>query len=85
MKVPFTALIIVFDRTAEVTHTRFSINEQTLLTKLGGAVSSGRTLLWILVSILGGIQVILHSFSIFSGSVQAEEHLQEIWTNQGDF
>ena len=61
----YPVLNLVFDRTVEVTHSTFSMNEQTLLTKLGGAVSSGRTLLWILVSILGAYQVIPESLSIF--------------------
>ena len=83
MKTPFTGLNLIFDRTVDVTHTRFSIDGQTLLTKLGGAVSSGRTLLWILVSILGATQVISVSLFTFPGDLQAqdhgilEEHLQE--------
>ena len=52
-----TFLILVFEKTFEVGHSSFSINEQTFLTRLGGSVSSGRTLLWILVSFLGALQV----------------------------
>ena len=48
---------IMYDRKVDVTHSTFSIDEQTLLTKLGGSVSLGRTLLWIIASILGGTQV----------------------------
>ena len=51
-------LNLVFDKTPEVGHSTFSINGQTFLTRLGGSVSSGRTLLWILVSLLGEVQVI---------------------------
>ena len=57
---PQTTLNLAFERTVDVTQSTFSIDEQTLLTKLGGAVSSGRTLLWILVSILGAAQVIFN-------------------------
>ena len=48
---------IVFDKTVEIIHTKFSTNAETLLTGFGGSVSSGRTLLWILVSLLGVSQV----------------------------
>ena len=52
-----TMILIVFDRTLSVAHSSFSINSQTFLTRLGGSVSSGRTLLWILLSLLGTCQV----------------------------
>ena len=52
-----TVLIVIFDKKLEVAQSTFSINGQTLLTRLGGSVSSGRTLLWILLSILAGSQV----------------------------
>ena len=48
-----TRVELVFDRTISVTRSTFSINEQTFLTRLGGSVSSGRTLLWILITLLG--------------------------------
>ena len=54
-----SALILSFDKTVEVTHSAFSIDPQTFLTRLGGSVSSGRTLLWILVSLLGAAQVMI--------------------------
>ena len=74
----FTLLNIIFDRTIDVTQSSFSINEQTLLTKLGGSISMGRTVLWILVSILGANQVYANSlfcfiFSVFEGDEQAPE------------
>ena len=52
-----TELGIVFDKTVEVVHTKFSTDIGTLLTGFGGAVSSGRTLLWIIFSLLGASQV----------------------------
>ena len=52
-----TELGIVFDKTVEVVHTKFSTDIETLLTGFGGAVSSGRTLLWIVFSLLGASQV----------------------------
>ena len=55
---------VVFDRTLEVTRSTFSINSQTFLTSLGGSVSSGRTLLWILVTLLGASQVISKHFRV---------------------
>ena len=48
---------ITFDNTVEVFHSSFRINEQTFLTRLGGSVSSGRTLLWIFLSLVGALQV----------------------------
>ena len=51
-------LYLVFDKMMDVTHSAFVINEQTLLVRLGGTVSTGRTLLWILVSILAASQVL---------------------------
>ena len=51
------ALYVVFDKMMDVTHSGFAINGQTLLVRLGGTVSTGRTLLWILVSILAASQV----------------------------
>ena len=50
-------LAIVFDSKVDIVHSSFKIDEQTLLTRLGGSVSSGRTLLWILVGLLGAFQV----------------------------
>ena len=56
--IPSTVLMVIFDKKLEVAHSTFSIDGQTLLTRLGGSVSSGRTLLWILVSILAVSQVL---------------------------
>ena len=53
------AIYIVFDQTLDVAQSRFSINSLTLLTRLGGLIGVGRTLLWILVSLLGAAQVTL--------------------------
>ena len=63
----YRELHIIFDQTVDVTHSKFSLDEQTLLTKLGGSVSLGRTLLWIIASILGGTQVktFLDFFQLF--------------------
>ena len=52
-----TGISVIFDRTISVTRSEFSINGQTFLIRLGGSVSSGRTLLWILVTFLGVPQV----------------------------
>ena len=52
-----TELGIVFDKTVEVVHTKFSTDIETLLTGFGGAVSNGRTLLWIVISLLGASHV----------------------------
>ena len=53
-----TSLNIVFDQKIAVARSRFSINEQTFLTKVGGFIGVGRTSLWILVSLLGASQVV---------------------------
>ena len=50
-------LVIVFDKMVNVVHSSFSIDGQTLLARLGGSVSSGRTLLWVLLTILAAAQV----------------------------
>ena len=52
-----TGISVIFDRTISVTRSEFTINGQTFLIRLGGSVSSGRTLLWILVTFLGVPQV----------------------------
>ena len=52
-----TLLLLVFDRTLQVTRSTFSIDSQTFLARLGGSVSSGRTLLWIMITLLGTSQV----------------------------
>ena len=54
---PLTSITIVFDQTVDVERSRFSINGHTFLTKVGGLIGVGRTLLWILVSLLGTAQV----------------------------
>ena len=41
----------------KVARSSFSINGQTLLTRLGGSVSSGRTLVWIILTILATSKV----------------------------
>ena len=55
-----------YHKTLEVIHSDFNIDSQTFLTRLGGSVSSGRTLLWILVSLLGAAQV----YEIYVGVFQ---------------
>ena len=54
----YTSLNIIFDQKIPVARTRFSINGLTFLTRSGGFIGVGRTLLWILVSLLGVRQVI---------------------------
>ena len=44
---------ITFDNVVQVVHSTLSINEQTFLTRLGGSVSSGRTLLWVVLALVG--------------------------------
>ena len=60
-----TSLVVVFDMKVDLVHSTFKIDEQTLMTRLGGSVSSGRTLLWILISLLGAFQVIFDTFNLF--------------------
>ena len=50
-------LVLIFDKTIDMAHSSFSIDGRTLLTRLGGSVSSGRTLLWIILTILATSQV----------------------------
>ena len=52
-----TFLLFTFSPKVAVTKSLFSIDAQTLLTRFGGSVSSGRTLLWILLSLVGASQV----------------------------
>ena len=56
-----THLVITFDKTVEVIRSTFSIDEQTFLSRLGGSVSSGRTLLWMILTLVGVIQVVIQS------------------------
>ena len=51
------ALDIKFDKTVDITRARFSIDGPTFLTKSGGFIGVGRTLLWVLASLLGTAQV----------------------------
>ena len=44
---PEPPLWFIFDPVVSVTRSSFAISGQTLVTRLGGSVSSGRTLLWI--------------------------------------
>ena len=44
---------IVFDQTVDLTKTSFLMSLIDLLTGIGGAISFGRTLLWIIVIIIG--------------------------------
>ena len=66
----FSAMHVVFDRTVDITHSTFSISEQTLLTRLGGSVSSGRTFLWILVSLLGTTKVVNDNIPVLAACHQ---------------
>ena len=50
-------MVIVFEKTVKLVRSSFSINGQTLLSRLGGSVSSGRTLLWVFLTILAVFQV----------------------------
>ena len=50
-------VVIMFETSITVTESSFMIDGPTLLTRFGGSVSSGRTLLWILLSILALTQV----------------------------
>ena len=68
-------LVLSFDRTLDVVHSSFSIDGQTLLTILGGSVSSGRTLLGILVSLLGAAQVTFCWSFIFPGVQRNQDDL----------
>ena len=47
-------MALVFDPIVSVTRSSFSISGQTLVGRLGGSVSSGRTLLWGLLTLLTG-------------------------------
>ena len=54
----FRRLDIIFDENVDIVRSRFSIDVYTLLTKSGGFIGVGRSLLWILVSLLGAVEVI---------------------------
>ena len=62
----YTALYITFDKTVDVTRSRFSIDGPTFLTKSGGFIGVGRSLLLVLVSLLGAFQVIRNTLSFFA-------------------
>ena len=50
-----TRIQLFFDPTIEIERIGFRVNFQTFLTRLGGAVSFGRTGLWIFVTALDGL------------------------------
>ena len=60
----------------DITRSRFSIDGPTFLTKLGGLIGVGRTLLWILVSLLGTAQVVKFSHTTLR---EAFPHFHEIF------
>ena len=47
-------IVLHFDPVVSVTRSSFSIGAETLVTRLGGSISSGRTLLWALLSTVTG-------------------------------
>ena len=55
--VPGTHLSLVFDQQISIVRSSFSMSDQTFLTQSGGFIGVGRTLLWIMVSLLGARQV----------------------------
>ena len=59
-------LVLIFDKRIEVGRSSFSIDGQTLMTRLGGSVSSGRTLIWIILTILSASQVGFNHFNLIS-------------------
>ena len=60
------ALRITFDSTVNVVNSRFSVDVQTLVTRFGGAVGGGRTLYWLVLTIIAASQVKPLIFFIFS-------------------
>ena len=52
-----TQLKIIFDKTVAVVHTKLVHNLEETLRGLGGQISVGRTLLWVLLSIVAVPQV----------------------------
>ena len=61
---PYTEVSITFDKTVALAKTKFTSNAETVLTGFGGAVSSGRTFLWILVSLLG-VSKVIHFLKVY--------------------
>ena len=70
-------LVIVFDRKIDISQSRFKIDEQTFVTRLGGSVSSGRTLLWILVGLLGTFQARFEKVSVKQGQGNQKFHFAQ--------
>ena len=62
---PYTEVRIVFDKKVAVVHTRFVNGIEEILIGLGGQISSGQTLLWVLLTILAVPQVTLNLMVIF--------------------
>ena len=54
---PYTEVIVAFDATVEVVHTKFSSDVESVIFGFGSSVANGRLLLWIIVSLLGIPQV----------------------------
>ena len=51
------AVLIVLDKNVQLTKTTFLIGFSNILTGLGGAISGGRTLLWIIISVFGFFKI----------------------------
>ena len=77
---PFKTLDITFDQTVDLTHSKFSIDSYTFLTKLGGFIGIGRSSLWLFVSLLGVVQVQCKFHFIYSQVMRKLRGL-ELWTN----
>ena len=68
---------IVFDQTVAVTKTSFLIGVTDLLTGIGGAISFGRTLLWIIVSSVGLVKIIQKIIILGKN-----DYLENLWSEK---
>ena len=72
-------LILAFNPVVSVTRTSFSISPQTLVTRLGGSVSSGRTLLWALVALMAVLAEVKNVWVMCKRATYGSQAVDEGW------
>ena len=80
-KTPYSVdvFVLAFDPVVSVTRTSFSISPQTLVTRLGGSVSSGRTLLWALAALMAVLAGIKKGWATCWRAMSGRQAVNEGW------
>ena len=76
------SLWLAFDPMVSVTRSSFSLSGHTLVTRLGGSVSSGRTLLWACLSLLTAINMLRQLMKLCSKEESTQSQAASLDCNQ---